>query len=153
MHEGNITDQQTLPDAESAVSERFGIEHVVLVGDSGMITRPRQTLTEQGIESHRLKAVQVRALVIQATFNVMLKSKTAEIASELYPSERLIVCRNAASRPSAPANERACAGQRQSRQGEDDVRGAGNARNALAGKIGERREGHQQVQNGQALRA
>ena len=33
VHEGNITDQQTLPDAARAVSKRFGIQHVVLVRD------------------------------------------------------------------------------------------------------------------------
>jgi transposase len=48
-----------------AVSERFGIEHVVVVGDRGMITQAHvKTLTEQGIEFITpLKAVQVRALV------------------------------------------------------------------------------------------
>jgi len=31
VHEGNVTDQQTVPDAVAAVSERFGIENVVFV--------------------------------------------------------------------------------------------------------------------------
>lgn len=36
VHEGNTQDQQTLPSAVAAVSERFGIERVIFVGDRGM---------------------------------------------------------------------------------------------------------------------
>jgi transposase len=51
VHEGNTQDQQTLPGALAAVSERFGIERVVFVGDRGMITQAHaETLREQGVE-------------------------------------------------------------------------------------------------------
>jgi len=97
VHEGNITDQQTLPDA---VVERFGIEHVVVVGDRGMLTQAHaKTLTEQGIEFiSALKAVQIRALVNSGDLQLSLfdEQNLAEITSELYPGERLVVCRNPA---------------------------------------------------------
>src|SRR5664279_3378743 len=47
VHEGNVTDQQTVPDAVAAVSERFGIENVVFVGDRGMITQAHATTLKQ----------------------------------------------------------------------------------------------------------
>lgn len=145
VHEGNITDQQTLPDAARAVSERFGIEHVVLVGDRGMITQAHaQTLTEQGIEFiTALKAVQVRALVNSGDLQLSLfdEQNLAEIASELYPKERLIVCRNP-----AVATERARKRESMLKATETELAKVkkmvdgerGTLRNAPAGKIGER---------------
>jgi len=77
VHEGNITDQQTLPGAVHTVAERFGIEHVVVVGDRGMLTQAHATtLTEQGIEFiTALKAVQVRALVNSGDLQVALPTQ------------------------------------------------------------------------------
>ncbi len=42
VHEGNVTDQRTVPDTVADLRERFGIESVVFVGDRGMITSPRE---------------------------------------------------------------------------------------------------------------
>ena len=51
VHEGNVTDQQTVPDTIAAVREQFGIEQVVFVGDRGMITQAHaQTLKQQGVD-------------------------------------------------------------------------------------------------------
>jgi transposase len=145
VHEGNITDQQTLPDAVNAVSERFGIEHVVVVGDRGMITQAHAaTLTEQGIEFiTALKAVQVRALVNSGDLQLSLFDQVdlAEITSEQYPDERLVVCRNP-----AVAAERARKRESMLTATEtelDKVKAMvdaprGTLRNASAGKIGER---------------
>ena len=52
VHEGNVTDQQTVPDtvADDPGSD-FGIEQVVFVGDRGMITQAHATtLKEQGVD-------------------------------------------------------------------------------------------------------
>ena len=145
VHEGNITDQQTLPDAVNAVADRFGIEHVVVVGDRGMLTQAHATtLTEQGIEFiSALKAVQVRALVTSGDLQLSLFDETnlAEITSELYPAERLMVCRNP-----AVAAERARKRESLLTATETEldkvsamVSGQrGTLRNASAGKIGER---------------
>ena len=65
-----------------------------------MITQAHaKALTEQGIEFiTALKAVQVRALVNSGELQLSLfdEKNLAEITSELYPSERLVVCRNPA---------------------------------------------------------
>jgi hypothetical protein len=98
VHEGNTQDQQTLPDAVAAVSERFGIERVVLVGDRGMITSAHaDTLKAHGVGFlSALKAPQIRALVDAGELQLSLFDQTnlAEISSARFGGERLIVCRN-----------------------------------------------------------
>jgi len=98
VHAGNVQDQQTLAAAVASVSERFGIERIVFVGDRGMITQAHaQTLTEQGVEFiSALKAPQVKALVEAGELQLSLFDETnlAEISSERFPGERLVVCRN-----------------------------------------------------------
>ena len=98
VHAGNVQDQQTLAAAVASVSERFGIGRVVFVGDRGMITQAHaQTLTEQGVEFiSALKAPQVKALVEAGELQLSLFDETnlAEISSERFPGERLVVCRN-----------------------------------------------------------
>jgi DDE family transposase len=100
VHEGNTQDQQTLPDAVAAVSERFGIERVVFVGDRGMITSAHaDTLKTQGVGFlSALKAPQIRALVDAGELQLSLFDQTnlAEITSARFDGERLIVCRNPA---------------------------------------------------------
>ncbi len=145
VHEGNITDQQTLPGAVNAVSQRSGIEHVVVVGDRGMITQAHaKTLSEQGIEFiTALKAVQVRALVHSGDLQLSFfdQQNLAEITSELYPAERLVVCRNP-----AVATERARKRESMLSATETELEKVramvsgprGTLRNATTGKIGER---------------
>jgi transposase len=145
VHEGNITNQQTLPGAVHTVAERFGIEHVVVVGDRGMLTQAHATtLTEQGIEFiTALKAVQVRALVNSGDLQLSLFDQVnlAEITSELYPAERLVVCRNP-----AVAAERARKRESMLTATEKELEKVyamvsgerGTLRDATAGKIGER---------------
>ena len=98
VHAGNVQDQQTLAAAVASVSERFGIGRVVFVGDRGMITQAHaETLTEQGVEFiSALKAPQVKALVEAGELQLSLFDETnlAEISSERFPGERLVVCRN-----------------------------------------------------------
>src|SRR5947207_5844902 len=145
VHDGNTQDQKTLPDAVAQVTERFGIEHVVVVGDRGMLTQAHaQTLKDQGIEFiSALKAPQVRALVNAADLQLSLFDETnrAEITSTLFPDERLVVCRNP-----AVAAERARKRESMLQATEtelDKVKAMvdgerGSLRNAPAGKIGER---------------
>jgi len=100
VHDGNTQDQQTLPAAVDAVTERFGIERVILVGDRGMITSAHaDTLKQQGIDFiSALKAPQIRGLVDTGALQLSLFDETnlAEITSERFHDERLIVCRNPA---------------------------------------------------------
>ena len=47
---GNTQDQQTLPPAVASVTERFGCERVIFVGDRGMLTEARaETLKEREV--------------------------------------------------------------------------------------------------------
>jgi hypothetical protein len=100
VHEGSMQDQKTLSGALAAVSGRFGVEHVVLVGDRGMITQAHaQTLKDTGVEFiSALKSVQIRSLVNAGELQLSLfdQINLAEIASEQFPGERLVVCRNPA---------------------------------------------------------
>ena len=98
--DGSTTDSKTLPDAVASVTERFAIKNVVLVGDRGMITQAHaQTFKENGVGFiSALKAVQIRSLVNAGDIQLSLfdESNLAEISSEKFDGERLIVCRNPA---------------------------------------------------------
>ena len=100
VHEGNVTDQQTVPDAVADLRARFGIENVVFVGDRGMITQAHaQTFKQQGVDFiSALKSVQIRSLVNSGDLQLSLFDEVnlAEITSPLFPGERLVVCRNPA---------------------------------------------------------
>jgi hypothetical protein len=98
--DGSTTDSMTLPDAVQAVTERFAIKNVVLVGDRGMITQAHaQTLKGQGVGFiSALKSAQIRTLISSGDIQLSLfdESNLAEISSEKFPGERLIICRNPA---------------------------------------------------------
>jgi len=100
VHPGSAQDQTTVPDAISSVRERFGIDRVVFVGDRGMITQAHATsMIESGVDFiSALKAPQIKALVAAGDLQLSLFDQVnlAEITSERFPGERLIVCRNPA---------------------------------------------------------
>ena len=145
VHEGNITDQQTVPDAVTDLRERFGIEQVVFVGDRGMITQAHATaLKEHGVDFiSALKSVQIRSLVNSGDLQLSLFDEVnlAEISSPLFPGERLVVCRNpavAAERARKRA-ELLAATEAELAKVKASVEGPrGRLRGAHAGQIGER---------------
>ncbi|HEY1776368.1 MAG TPA: IS1634 family transposase [Solirubrobacteraceae bacterium] len=145
VHEGNVTDQQTVPDTVADLRERFGIEQVVFVGDRGMITQAHaQTLKEQGVDFiSALKSVQIRSLVNSGDLQLTLfdQLNLAEISSPLFPGERLVVCRNpavAAERARKRA-ELLAATETELEKVKASVEGPrGRLRGAPAGQIGER---------------
>ena len=100
VHAGNVTDQKTVPAAIAAVRERFGIEEVVFVGDRGMMTKAHaEALTAAGVEFvSALKSAQIRKLLEAGDLQLSLFDQTnlAEISSDQFPGERLVVCRNPA---------------------------------------------------------
>ena len=100
VHDGSTQDQQTLPGAVEAVRGRFGIAEVVVVGDRGMLTKAHATaLTEAGVEFvSALKSAQIRALLDSGDLQLTLfdERNLAEISSDQFPGERLVVCRNPA---------------------------------------------------------
>lgn len=99
---GNTTDPTAFIDTVKTVRERFGLSRVVLVGDRGMITNARiaDLKAVGGLEwITALRAPQIKALVASGALQLSLFDEVdlAEIAdAELFPDERLVVCRNPA---------------------------------------------------------
>ena len=100
VHEGRTTDSQTVPDTVQTIRTDFGIENVVFVGDRGMITQAHAaSFKEQGVDFiSALKSVQIRSLVGAGDLQLSLFDEVnlAEITSDAFPGERLVVCRNPA---------------------------------------------------------
>jgi hypothetical protein len=98
VFDGKVHDDKTLPSALERLKRRFAIERVVVCGDRGMITEANiELLRQHGFDwITALKAPQVQALVDEGHLQLSLFDQTnlAEIASERYPGERLVVCRN-----------------------------------------------------------
>jgi hypothetical protein len=98
VFDGKIHDDKTLPSALERLKQRFGIERVVVCGDRGMVTEANiDTMREHGFDwITALRAPQVQALVETGALQLSLfdERNLAEIASERYPGERLVVCRN-----------------------------------------------------------
>lgn len=145
VHEGNITDQQTVSDTVAAVRDQFGIERVVFVGDRGMITQAHaQSLKQQGVDFiSALKSVQIRSLVNSGDLQLSLFDEVnlAEITSPLFAGERLVVCRNpaVASERARKRAELLAATEAELEKVKASVEGPrGRLRGADAGKIGER---------------
>jgi hypothetical protein len=98
VHPGNTADPSTVPGVIDQVKETFGIERVILVGDRAMITDAHAATLKQlgaGFVS-ALKTPQIRKLLRAGELQLSLFDQTnlAEITSEEFPGERLVVCRN-----------------------------------------------------------
>jgi transposase len=99
VFDGSLHDDKTLPSQITKLSQRFGLFHIVVVSDRGMVTRANLELlaqTEGAAWITALKAPQVQKLAKTGTLQLSLFDQTnlAEIASDDYPGERLVVCRN-----------------------------------------------------------
>jgi len=99
VFEGSLHDDKTLPSQISKLKGRFGLRQVVVVVDRGMVTKANiETL--KGADGvgwiTALKAPQVKKLVTDCDLQLSLfdQQNLAEITSEEYPDERLVVCRN-----------------------------------------------------------
>src|SRR6266567_2156579 len=101
VFEGNTGDPKTVAAQVNKLRQRFGLSHVVLVGDRGMITsaRIREDLsgTAHGIDwISALRATQIQKLAKAGRLQMSLFDKTdlIEIAHPDFPGERLIACFN-----------------------------------------------------------
>ncbi len=99
VFEGNTGDPMTLADQVSKLKRRFAIDHVVLVGDRGMITQARidEDLRPAGLDwITALRAPALKELVGGGHLQMSLfdERDMAAITSPEFPGERLIVCRN-----------------------------------------------------------
>jgi Transposase DDE domain len=101
VFEGSTADPMTLTSQVTKLKERFGLDHVVLVGDRGMITQARITedLSKAGVDwITALRAPAIKALRDAGALQMSLfdERDMASITSPDFPGERLIVCRNRA---------------------------------------------------------
>ena len=98
--DGSLHDEKTLPAQITKLKDRFGVGRVTVVVDRGMATKANvQLLSEtDGVAwITALKAPQIKKLVRDGALQVSLfdEQNLAEIScEELYPGERLVVCRN-----------------------------------------------------------
>ena len=96
---GDTADPMTLSAQIAKLKERFGLAHVVLVGDRGLITQARidTDLAPAGLDwITALRAPAICGLVEGGQLQLSLfdERDMAAITSPDYPGERLIVCRN-----------------------------------------------------------
>jgi transposase len=100
VFDGNTADPTTVPAQVEKLKQRFGLDHVVLVGDRGMITQARITddLKPAGLDwITALRAPDIKELLASGTLQLSLfdDRDMASITSPEFPGERLVVCRNA----------------------------------------------------------
>jgi len=97
---GNTADPNTLSAQVAKVRQRFRLKRVVLVGDRGMITSKRIDEELRDVDGldwiTALRSDAIKKLVSQQTIQPSLFDETdlAEVTSDDFPGERLIVCRN-----------------------------------------------------------
>jgi hypothetical protein len=101
VFEGNTGDPATVASQVQKIWERFGLAHVVLVGDRGMLTKARIDADVAPADLKwvtALRAPSVKALVADGAIQLSLFDQTdlAEVDHPDYPGERLVVCRNPA---------------------------------------------------------
>jgi hypothetical protein len=101
VFEGSTADPMTLTSQVTKLKERFALDHVVLVGDRGMITQARisEDLAKAGLDwITALRAPAIKALRDAGALQMSLfdERDMASITSPDFPGERLIVCRNRA---------------------------------------------------------
>ena len=99
VFEGNTGDPMTVADQVAKIKQRFALNHVVLVGDRGMITQARidEDLRPAGLDwITALRAPALQELVGGGCLQMSLfdERDMAAITSPEFPGERLIVCRN-----------------------------------------------------------
>jgi len=99
VFEGNTGDPMTLASQVEKLKQRFGLDHVVLVGDRGMITQARLTadIKAAGLDwITALRAPAIQQLLQGGALQLSLfdQRDMAAITSPDFPGERLIVCRN-----------------------------------------------------------
>ena len=98
---GSTADPATLTSQVTKLKERFALDHVVLVGDRGMITQARigNDLKAAGLDwITALRGPAIKALREAGALQMSLfdQRDMAAITAPEFPGERLIVCRNQA---------------------------------------------------------
>jgi Transposase DDE domain len=97
-YQGNTVDSQTVQSQITKMKDRFALDRAVLVADRGMVTHAN--LAALGAANldwiTALKAAQVQKLALAGVLPLSLfeQQNLAEITTDDYPGERLVICRN-----------------------------------------------------------
>jgi transposase len=99
VFDGNTGDPKTLATQVEKLKQRFHLDHVVLVGDRGMVTQARinKDIKAAGLDwITSLRAPAIKALVESGALQLSLfdQRDIASITAPQFPGERLVVCRN-----------------------------------------------------------
>src|SRR5512135_488130 len=99
VYPGNTGDPTTVPDQVAALTRRFGLSRVVLVGDRGMLTQTQIDVLKKHPGLGWISALRsgvIRRLL--ADGHLLRKDleaeRLAEITSPEFPGERLVACYN-----------------------------------------------------------
>ena len=100
VFDGNTADPTTLAPQIDKLKQRFGLRHVVLVGDRGLITEARITedIKSAGLDwITALRGPAIKDLPNSGVLQLTLfdQRDMASITSPDFPGERLVVCGNA----------------------------------------------------------
>ena len=99
VFDGDTADPMTLASQIEKLRQRFHLDHVVLVGDRGLITQARITedIKAAGLDwITALRAPAIKALLESGSLQLSLfdQRDMASITAPDFPGERLVVCRN-----------------------------------------------------------
>jgi transposase len=100
VYPGNTADPKTVPDQVEALTKRFGLSRVVLVGDRGMLTQTQIDVLKKhpglgwisALRSGSIRRLLAEGLLIRKDLEA---ERLAEITAPEYPGERLVACYNA----------------------------------------------------------
>jgi transposase len=96
---GNTGDPKTVPDQVEALTKRFGLSRVVLVGDRGMLTQTQIAMLKEhpglgwisALRSGSIRRLLADGLLVKTDLEAQ---RLAEITSPDFPGERLVACYN-----------------------------------------------------------
>jgi transposase len=99
VYPGNTGDPRTVPDQVETLTKRFGLSHVVLVGDRGMLTQTQIDILKKhpglgwisALRSGSIRRLLADGLLVK---NDLEAQRLAEITSPEFPGERLVACYN-----------------------------------------------------------
>jgi transposase len=99
VYPGNTGDPTTVPDQVEALTKRFGLERVVLVGDRGMLTQTQINMLKKhpglgwisALRSGAIRRLLAKGRLIRTDLEA---ERLAEITAPEFPDERLVACYN-----------------------------------------------------------
>jgi Transposase DDE domain len=99
VYPGNTGDPRTVPDQVEALTKRFGLSRVVLVGDRGMLTQTQIDMLKKypglgwisALRSGAIRRLLAEGRLVRAGLEA---ERLAEITSPDFPDERLVACYN-----------------------------------------------------------